>query len=156
MTDLPDVLVQLGRSATFSPEVADGAQNDETIEFAAALLRRYPGLSRHPDYLQFMRSYGGAHIHRHGYSLGLLGVFGDDVAAFDEGERLDEEHYLIFGEVLYSGSMDGAYVFAFDLLGDDSTVYIAPIPYGDYAPCAQSFVEFLQRFARGDLPSCEE
>jgi len=150
MRDLSSVIDDLKKIADFTPQYTNGALPAAEQEFNE-LVTRYPQLNDFVAYLEFLRLTGGVHISNKIFSLGLYGFSGMVVPSFEEVSLIDLEHYFLFGEVLYYQSDTQSY-FAFDLPSGKDHVYKAGDDDAAYRLCSSSFVDFLDRFARGDFP----
>ena len=144
--NLQSVLEELRKVAVISQEYPANAFS-EFKESYEGLLESYPALTHYPDYLEFLKTTGGAHIHNQEFSLGIYGFGGYEVTSFDEGLFLDQERFFHFGEVLYHAQPDPVYVFAFDLRSEVDKIYTSPIERSDYTLAGNSFLELLANFS---------
>jgi len=139
--------------ATVTAEFPPESSRDEIETALNELLSEYPQLARFTAYVEFLRLTGGAHIHNQDYSLGIYGFGGYLVTSFDEGLFLDKDRFFLFGETLYHSHPEPVHVFAFDLKADTDLVFTSPVERSDYALCAASFLDLLNRFASGAYPN---
>lgn len=147
-------LDEVRRTAAVTPEF-DPADLGLVEEPLGELLAEHPALSGFPDYVEFLRSTGGAHIHNADFSLGLYGVGGEVVTAFDEGVFLEGNRYFIFGEALYTSQPEPVVFFAFDLQSGGDEVYFRLDETSEYTRCSASFLEFLAGFGAGRYPGLQ-
>src|SRR5262245_39040833 len=150
MLDLSQAIGDLKKTADFTPQYMKEAFTEVLEEFHE-LLNRFTKINNLSTFLEFLRLTGRAHISNKIFSLGIYGFSGMVVPAFAEVSLIDLEHYFVVGEVLYVRSKAQFY-FAFDLRLKKDQVYIAGDDDADYRLCSSSFVELLERFARGDYP----
>ena len=147
--NVQSTIVALKSVATVTPEFPPEAVETETTEELAALVTKYPALTKFSDYVEFLKLTGGAHIHNEEFSIGFYGFGGFVVTSFDEGLFLDDDRFFCFGEVLYYQKPEPVYVFAFDFESDSDLVLTSPIEESDYVVCATSFLGLLNSFAGG-------
>jgi len=145
----------LRQVAEFTPEYEGSDVPAAVREPVERLLAEYPRLARHADYVEFLRSTGGAHFDNDIWSFGIYGFGGYVVPSFEERLFVDKERFFLFGEILYYANDAEVFLF-FDLPGNDETVWFCRSPGAGYRVCAASFRDLLRKICEGLYPGVDE
>ena len=146
---LADPLERLARVATITREYKGDDVTTATRPLVDQLIATYPALSQCGDYLDFLRTGGGAHVSNQIFSLGIYGFEGYVVASLEERALLDQDQFFLFGEFLMLNAADEEKFLFFDIRKSRTPVFWRTADQPSYRPCSACFIELLISFADG-------
>jgi hypothetical protein len=144
-------LKRIAEVAKVTPELVGPDVPNATQELMAELLAEYPGIRQFGDYLELIASTGGLHAHNDDFDLGLYGLIGQVVPSFDENYHVEDDHFFVFGELMYPRADDTEVFLALDTNLDHDTVF-ARTHEGEHERVAGSVAELLSGLAEGRYP----